>query len=714
MSAGKECWYSFGPFRLNATERVLFRNGEPVNLPPKALETLLVLVQKAGHIVEKDELMATMWPDVFVEESNLSQYVFLLRKALGTSPNGGPYIETIPRRGYRFIATVTGGEDAHQEAMSSLQRRVRRTRWKWAGGASLMAVILASLGWNDWHRNRPAPGPSEWVRLTDFADSVTSPAISPDGRMLAFLRGPGTFTTTGQIYVKMLPDGEAVQVTHDSQLKMGPVFSPDGSRIAYTVPWDTWEVPVLGGEPRLWLTNASGLTWIRDRQILFSEIKTGLHMAIVTSSANRTGARDVYVPAEETMMAHRSYPSPDGKWALVVEMEVPPISWLPCRLVSLDASLPDRQVGPPGSRCTSAAWLSDGRWMYFTADVGTGYHVWRQRFPDGTPEQITFGPTEEEGIVMAPDGRSFITAVGLRQNTLWIHDADGERQISSEGDSSLPCGDCFSPDGKKLYYQKRPTAGILEKTRHEPPETRELWVTDLKTGRSERVLPGFNIHNYDLSEDGLTLVFRTQSESKSTIWITSLERGAVPRQLASSESFRVGVQLVGEHIFFAETEGDLATIYRMNVNSGKKGKIVSDVIGARGLSPDGQWIVVVVPTPDQEGSVASVAYPIQGGSPVPICDSICNVRWDSEGKYFYISFDGAGGVQGEKTFVIPLMRGQTLPDLPPMGFRSEEEVQRLPGVFTLEPGAIFPGPSPLLYAFTRTVVHRNLYRIPIP
>jgi serine/threonine protein kinase len=129
---------------------------------------------------------------------------------------------------------------------------------------ALAAVLLLAAVSILYHSQRSVGVPhSEWVQLTDFADSVTSPALSPDGQMLAFIRGPQTFTTAGQIYVRLLANGQTIQLTHDDKSKMSPQFSPDGSLIAYTVPWDTWVVPTLGGgEPRLFLPNASGLTWI--------------------------------------------------------------------------------------------------------------------------------------------------------------------------------------------------------------------------------------------------------------------------------------------------------------------------------------------------------------------------------------------------------------------------------------------------------------------
>src|SRR5688500_7669896 len=98
--------YEFGPFRLVPAERQLLREGNPVALPPKAFDTRLTLVEHSGHVVRKDDLIKTVWPDAFIEENNLNQYVSLLRKALGDGNNGDRYIETVRRYGYRFTADV--------------------------------------------------------------------------------------------------------------------------------------------------------------------------------------------------------------------------------------------------------------------------------------------------------------------------------------------------------------------------------------------------------------------------------------------------------------------------------------------------------------------------------------------------------------------------------------------------------------------------------
>src|SRR5215831_20967413 len=106
MSLQTKHIYEFGPFRLDEAEHLLLRDGEAVPLTPKAFDLLLALVERHGHLLEKDELLKTVWPDTFVEESNLSSNISQLRKALGDGENGQRYIETAPKRGYRFVAQV--------------------------------------------------------------------------------------------------------------------------------------------------------------------------------------------------------------------------------------------------------------------------------------------------------------------------------------------------------------------------------------------------------------------------------------------------------------------------------------------------------------------------------------------------------------------------------------------------------------------------------
>src|SRR5438132_14387614 len=110
-------FYEFGAFSLDPTERLLLRAGEPVPLLPKVFDILLVLVRHQGQVLEKDALLKQVWPDTFVEEANLSVHISALRKALGEGPNEHQYIETLPRRGYRFVAPVKESKDESTEVV---------------------------------------------------------------------------------------------------------------------------------------------------------------------------------------------------------------------------------------------------------------------------------------------------------------------------------------------------------------------------------------------------------------------------------------------------------------------------------------------------------------------------------------------------------------------------------------------------------------------
>src|ERR1700689_5057557 len=116
--------YDFGPFRIDPEKQVLLREDHPVAITPKVFETLLVLVRHSREVVSKDELMKAVWPDAFVEEANLSQNIFVLRKALGDTPEDRRYIVTLPGRGYRFSeevrTVVQGGEDLGIESPAQM------------------------------------------------------------------------------------------------------------------------------------------------------------------------------------------------------------------------------------------------------------------------------------------------------------------------------------------------------------------------------------------------------------------------------------------------------------------------------------------------------------------------------------------------------------------------------------------------------------------
>ncbi len=619
-------------------------------------------------------------------------------------------LRRLARDSNRDSLDASSSRQEQQEAKEQQPEKLKAWRaYFYVAAAVLVLTIVAAFLFR-----RPPPGgvppPSkEWEQLTFFTDSAVYPTLSPDGRMLAFIRAGNSFLAPGDIYVKLLPGGEPVQLTHDSKTKVGLSFSPDNSRIAYSIaePWDTWEVPVLGGEPHLMLPNASSLTWIEGgRRLLFSEIKEGLHMAVVTTNDDRANSRDVYVPAGKRSMAHHSYLSPDGRWVLVVEMDSRS-EIIPCRIVPFQGTSDVRVVGPPAGACLSGAWSPDGKWIYLTAKTDD-FHIWRQRFPDGKPEQFTFGPTSQEGIAMAPDGKSLITSVGSQDRSVWLHDKDGDHPISFEGNTSLPR---FSSDGHSLYFLK--TNGQTGND--------ELWIKDLDSGKEERVLKDYPMQEYSagrdvkqaysVSRDGKEVAFAMKDQSgHSNLWIAPISRRSSPVRIFSEAVEDSPFFLPDGDLIFRAIEGGSNFLYRMKIDGTGRRKITPErILDIESVSPDGRWVVVGAPNPDEEYTASAKAFPVDGGASVPVCVGYCSLNWDTAGKYALVSFFANGG----GSYATPVMHDLGLPKLPPAGLAGSQDFTNAKTTIAL-PWFVQSAVSPTVYAYTRENTRRNLYRIQLP
>jgi DNA-binding winged helix-turn-helix (wHTH) protein/tetratricopeptide (TPR) repeat protein len=184
--------YEFGPFRLDTAQRLLLRDNCPIPLQPKAFDTLLMLVRNSEKVVLKDELLNAVWADTFVQESNLTQNIFVLRKALGDNDGGRRYIITVPGRGYRFaekVRTITEAEVATPQVTTAAQlvsppaetrnkaARSGHSRKVWlASSFAALAVILAVFAYLHFHR-RPKLTDKDTVVLADFANTTGDPVF---------------------------------------------------------------------------------------------------------------------------------------------------------------------------------------------------------------------------------------------------------------------------------------------------------------------------------------------------------------------------------------------------------------------------------------------------------------------------------------------------------------------------------------------------------
>jgi hypothetical protein len=328
--------------------------------------------------------------------------------------------------------------------------------------------------------------------------------------------------------------------------------------------------------------------------------------------------------------------------------------------------------------------------------------IWRQRFPHGVPEQITFGPTEEDGIAIAADGGSLITSIGIRQGELWIHDHRGDRRLSLEGhvptlDETGRFGAAprFSRDGKSVFYLRRESSGVPF----------ELWRAEIESSRSVKVLPGFSILEYDLSKADDEVIFSTQpSGQRLQIWLAPVDLSWPPRLVSSVDGDSPHFGPDGS-ILFRMHEGARHYLARMNRDGSRRAKVVAYPIGnVQHLSPDRLWLTTISPLAD--GRAGTLAVPTTGGAAQMICRGGCApVNWSQDGQFLYVTLPEG------TTAAIPLRAGETLPRLPPSGLDGLDVLAAFAGARLIEARRISPGPDPTVYAYVRAAVHRNLFRI---
>ena len=408
-------------------------------------------------------------------------------------------------------------------------------------------------------------------------------------------------------------------------------------------------------------------------------------------------------------MAHYSYASPDRQSVLVVEMDQTHAFHQPCRLVPFDGSSAGRQVGPQGT-CTSAAWSPDGKWMYFGARVGGSSHLWRQKFPDGAPEQITFGPIEEEGIALAPDGRSLVTSVGKRRSAIWIHDAAGERAISSEGYAVAPR---LSRDGTRVFYlfardlvlsAQVGWVAIVSRIALRGPRLRK--DRQRAAGRVRQRITIFRATRRKWPSRQ-----RKAVENRRSGWRPST--GAQPPRQIARAGDQVSFGADGDLIFRSLEEKTNWLVRIKKDGSGRERITTAPILEKFGVSPDGKWVIVFSPGAGEDAVPAVLAVPIHGGAPKKICVPDCSAGWSSDGRFFYVATRRCLRTPRERRSRFLCRRGKSLPDLPASGIDLSARGIALPATRWIEHGSISPGPDPSTYVFTKTDLQRNLFRIPL-
>lgn len=628
MSDGSDrLFYEFGAFRIDVAERLLLRGGEVVPLTPKAFDTLLVLVERSGRLVEKDELMRRLWPDTFVEEANLAHNISLLRKAFGDGAGDSKFIQTVPRRGYRWLAGVeerreaekqsradetpsparpqafsdsslaqslagrtaevngrkekTDGESNDSEDASAqpspvsppaqVRGRVIPARLFAAVALAAIAVVAVVL----LLKTRSGAPPLKITPLTSYAGRESQPAFSPDGSQIAFV-WRGEKGDNADIYVKLVDAGTPLRLTTDPATDTDPVWSPDGHYIAFLRSTSNSRalmvVPALGGP---------------ERKI------TDLRPAVI-------GGRISW--------------SPDGKTFAVAEQDDSP-SRCSIFLVSYDTGEERRLTTPPAEDTGDGkpAFSPDGQTVAFVRVGHFGVsEIYLQPVAGGEARQLTFDKNNIGTLAWTPDGREILFTSdrggSFESDRLWRMSITGGEAALVTGVEDHIASFAISLRGDRLAYEQQSVDA-------------NVWRVELQ-GTSAPVSPPVELiastrwdFQQQYSPDGSRIAFGSDRSGNFEIW-TCASDGSNPIQVTSFGGPMAGTPRWspdGKQIVFDARAGGNADIYAIKATGGTPRRLTTedseDVVPS--WSADGRWIYFAS---NRSGAWQVWRMPAEGGA----------------------------------------------------------------------------------------------------
>lgn len=685
---GAESRFQFGPYSLDLEQVVLLRKGEIVRLPPKVVETLAALVEARGQLASKDELMSRLWPNTFVEEANLTRNVYLLRKTLGKRPDGSEYIETIPRRGYRFTAgdpspdlpepewgPETGEPYPHRKATVSDKPPERLRRWAVVSGLAVSLVVATVV----LIRMRPRPVvPLKQFPLT-FNSSllpVLSAALSPNGLYLAYADADGAHirnVNTGNITNLALPQA-VTRVAIDG-------WWPDGSAVLATAPDASpgrstlWKLPVVGeGNAALLGSDASVAAIAADGAITavvsgdhtrLSVVRDGKEvLTIRPPAANATFTAIAWLPNSNALEA---IVQPGNVYAseletIHVHSNRTLLTWLPGRASSIVALRGGRSV---------FSIVGLGRFSYT--------NLWQGRIDARTgrfstrPSQITDWDATDIYTLTANSTGSKVAFVRARSNIFVATGILGSggaledvRRMTLDDRDDYPHG--WADGG---------TAILFESDRTGPWQIYEQTAAH---STARRLAPSAADENYPrLSPDGRWILYVRSSSvsliSKSATIMRMPVAGGPPQPVAQVKNFSnyFCASDAGGGCVLGEREGGRLALYALDPIKGL-GKMISDLkLPARlaydwALSPDGDRVAMVNGDPDR-GVIR--LFSLRSGTDRAVTVAgwrrLRSIAWRPDGRGWFagLSVNGRGemlGVQPSgKAAVIWQSQGSLIP-----------------------------------------------------
>jgi len=644
MSQSPNHLYEFGPYRLDLSERVLWRGEDLLVLPPKVFDTLCMLVKREGAVVSKSELMEAVWSDAFVEESNLSQNIYTLRRTLGVDEQGRQFIETVPRRGYRFAIPVRqltngvqGSSLAEQSSESNLATaraldrsleadievepaltvdRVRETASivpveqvapsktkPWV--KSFVSILLVVAGMFLVYKMITRKGTLEtkvspieqahFQRLTDSGD-IVFPTISPNGELLAYVRQE---EREASVWVKQIATGASVQTLPSSGKGYRSLaFSPDGRYLFFRQEADAgaiFQTSSLGGVPKKVADNVwSEFSLSPDgSQFVFVRRDTERHAHLLII-ANLDGSGEREINAKETPLDYRGTPSwsPDGT-KIVIAAGLQEQSLPKLLLVDVATGVETVLNSPKWRAISHAMWMPNGKYIVVSARETneSSSQIWMLSYPDGEVRRLTNDLESYFWLSISADGRFLVTRQQRINAHLWLlpdGDAKKEKQLtfgvrSLDGYVGLAC----APDGKLIFSVRS-------------GETTDLY--SMMPDGSDRIQLTSNAgqdNNFpSVSQDGRVVVFNSTRTGTTQIWRMDSD-GRNQKQLTFGDETRETAQYPalspdGSDVFFIKRGAGPSAIWKVPIDGGAPVQVShltnAAAEGFLSISPDGKWL----------------------------------------------------------------------------------------------------------------------------
>jgi Tol biopolymer transport system component/DNA-binding winged helix-turn-helix (wHTH) protein len=611
----------FGDVYVDFSRMTVTRGGSRVDIEPKVFDLLRFLVAQRDRLVTKEELLDGVWRDTFVAPNALTRAVTQLRKALGDSADEPRYVETVAKRGYRFIAPVVIDGGAVAEVVPAAVPAPPRRRPSRIAVTAAAATVVLLVGLLGWVVRLAAPhggrsGALTPARISTSGSMNVEPALSPDGSAVAFASDrSGTF----EIYVVSLARGsKEIAITSDGKNNMQPAWSPDGRWIAYAHNngGGLWVVPSTGGTPRQLVETGSNPVWSPDSNWLAFTTQTGLvgqsNLGVVGRDGG--GLRDL-TRLGAPVGGHRS-PAWSNSGRFIAFATVRGADEGSVWIVDAGGGTPRRLQTV--LHVDNLQFSRDDRALFFS---GIGNILYRLVIDpvQGTaagqaPEALLSVPGDFDGISMARNG---LLAYGLRTNdmNLWTIDLGpgGEAREpirltdDAAGTTIMPS---YSPDGRRLTYLQGGSggAGLAPWVMNADGSGRSLLVTDGDQSKETAGWPSW-------APDGIrVLVQRNTSGARTLWWVDLATRHLTPTDLAKNmQSPRLSPDGREIAYWMIEANGS-ANIWTQALDGGSPRRVTADAeaISYPWWSPDGQWLAVGI----KRGRVTHVGVVSKNGGPV--------------------------------------------------------------------------------------------------